>query len=550
MLRLLFSNARYRQIVLFFARLTLHVIVWEIVVRSLRLGALSRGTQRRRYRRAAQRFRALAARLGGVMIKVGQFLSTRVDVLPHYVTDELANLQDEAPPEPFERIRAVLEGELGEKLTQHFAHVDAQPLAAASLGQAHHATLTSGEEVVVKVQRPDIEVLVEIDLAALRVVSGWLKRYRPIRRRANVDALLAEFSAVLRQELDYVAEAAHARRFAEMFAGDDGVRIPRVYDDLTTRRVLTLEDVGYIKITDYAQLTALGLDRAEVADRLFKTYLTQIFTHGFFHADPHPGNLFVQPAGEDHGWRLVFVDFGMVGTITPQIRAALREGAIAVGTRDPARLIRAFQAVDALLPDADLDRIIAAQTEVFDRYWGKSMRELRQIDRREVARFTQQFRDLLFELPFQVPENLIYLGRTVAILSGMCTGLSPNFNVFVALTPFAQQLLAEETQGRNLDFWIDEALNVLRRLAALPARLDTALSRLEKGEFIITQKPTPEQAQQARALTRAINRFAGSVVCVGLLGAGTALYLNGQAALGVGGWGLAGAVLAWMLARE
>jgi len=550
MLRLLFINARYRQIVLFFARLTLHFIFWEIMLRSLGLGWLSRRTLRSRYTRAAQRFRALAARLGGVMIKVGQFLSTRVDVLPHYITDELANLQDEAPPEPFDKIRTVLAGELGDKLALRFERVDEQPLAAASLGQAHRAWLVGGAPVVVKVQRPGIEALVETDLAALRVVSGWLKRYGPIRRRANVDALLAEFSATLRQELDYVAEAGHARRFAEMFAADDGVRIPNVYDELTTTRVLTLEDVGYIKITDYAQLTAMGLDRAEVADRLFKTYLTQIFTHGFFHADPHPGNLFVQPAGEGHGWRLVFVDFGMVGAITPQIRAALREGAIAVGTRDPARLIRSFQAVDALLPGADLDRIIAAQTEVFDRYWGKSMRELRQIDPREAARFAQQFRDLLFELPFQIPENLIYLGRTVAILSGMCTGLSPNFNVFVALTPFAQQLLAEETQGRNLDFWLDEALNVLRRLAALPARLDTALSRLEKGEFTITQKPTPEQAQQARALTRAVNRFASSVVCVGLLGAGTALYLNGQAALGIGGWGLAGALLAWTLARE
>lgn len=549
MLRLLLHNARYRQILTFFARLTVHFIFWEILLRGLRLGALSQRTQRGRYTRAARRFRALAVRLGGVMIKIGQFLSTRADVLPAFVTDELAALQDEAPPESFAHIRAVLVRELGDRL-QQFERLEEQPLAAASLGQAHRARLVGGAAVVVKVQRPNIEALVEIDLAALGVVSQWLKRYPPISRRANVDALLAEFSATLRQELDYTAEAGHARRFAELFADDPGVRIPGVEAGLSTRRVLTLEDVGYIKITEAAQWMASGLERAEVADRLFKTYLTQIFTHGFFHADPHPGNLFVQPAGADHGWRLVFVDFGMVGHITPAIRAALREGVIAVGMRDPARLIRAFEAVDALLPGADVDRIIAAQTEVFDRYWGKSMRELRQIDRREVARFAQQFRDLLFELPFQVPENLIYLGRTLAILSGMCTALSPTFNVFAALAPFAQQLLAEEAQGRNADFWVDEVLEALRRLAALPARLEAALGRLERGEFTVIHKPTLEQGREARALTRAIRRLAHSVVGAALCLAGTALYLNGQPALGIGGWGLAGVVLVWALASE
>ena len=184
-----------------------------------------------------------------------------------------------------------------------------------------------GHAVVVKIQRPDIRQLLEVDLAALRIVVAWLKRYRPVARRADLDALVAEFSRTLWAEVDYLAEAEHARRFAAMFAGDAGVCVPRVYDERTTRSVLTLEDVYAIKITDYAAIEAAGISRAEVAQRLFRTYMHQIFEQGFFHADPHPGNLFVEPNGAA-GWRLVFVDFGMVGQVSDEMRQGLRDLAI------------------------------------------------------------------------------------------------------------------------------------------------------------------------------------------------------------------------------
>jgi len=539
-------NRRYLRIVLFFARVVVNFILWEILIRRIGLNRLAERTRRDRYTRAAGRFRALAIRLGGVMIKVGQFLSARVDVLPEYITQELSGLQDEVPAENFAAIKTVIESELGKPLVELFAAFDATPLAAASLGQAHRAALPSGEKVVVKVQRPGIERLVEIDLTALRTVVSWLKRYPPIRRRADLDALLKEFSATLRQELDYVAEAQNALRFAEMFKDDSAVRIPKVHPEFSKARVLTLEDVYFVKITDYAAITAAGVSRAEVAERLFHTYLYQIFTAHFFHADPHPGNLFVEPADDEHGWRLIFVDFGMVGTITPAIRAALREAAIAVGTRDPARLVHSFVAVGAILPSAELNRIIEAETAIFDRFWGKTMGELRQTDPREMRQFMRQFRDLLFELPFQVPENLIYLGRTVAILSGMCTGLNPDFNLFISLTPFAQQLLTEETSGEGLDYWFDQILEWLRKLAALPTRLDTALSRLERGEFTVTTKPSPEQKRQADQLNAALNRLTGGIVFAALAVAASFLFVNGQQIVAVGGWILAGGVLLWM----
>jgi predicted unusual protein kinase regulating ubiquinone biosynthesis (AarF/ABC1/UbiB family) len=543
-------NRRYLKITFHFAQLAIHIIYWEIFLRWVGLRRLSRRTAQRRYIKAAQRFRALAGRMGGVLIKVGQFMSARVDVLPEYITEILSGLQDEVPAESYEDIRQVIESEFGVPVGEKYQAFEQEPLAAASLGQVHCAVLPDGRTAVVKVLRPGIEKIVDIDLAALRTATGWLKYWNAISRRADVEALLAEFSATLLKELDYHSEANNALRFAEIFQDDDGIRIPDVYLEFCTGRVLTLEDVGYIKITDYDQITAAGVDRAEVARRLLATYLHQIFTVSFFHADPHPGNLFVEPPDEDHGWRLVFVDFGMVGDVTPRIRNAGRESIVAIGTRDPARLVQAFASMGGVLPGADLDRLIEAETAAFDRFWGKSMDELRQLDHTEMHRFMFQFRDLLYEMPFQVPENLIYLGRCIAILSGMCTGLYPQFNLFSELIPFAEKLMTEEIKGEGLDFWMAEIRNILTSLAALPGRVDRALGRIERNELTITTRPDETQVRQMRRFTVAINRLAGAVIFAGLLAAGVALTINQYTELGAGLAGASGVVLIWTIFRR
>ncbi|MBI3760476.1 MAG: AarF/ABC1/UbiB kinase family protein [Chloroflexi bacterium] len=568
-------RTRYLRIVLFFARVILNVIFWDLALRRIGLRGIAEHTAQRRYTDAARRFRALAIRMGGVLIKVGQFLSARVDVLPEYVTRELADLQDEVPPEKFADIRAVLESELKGTVGEKFAALDEMPLAAASLGPAHRAQLLTGERVVVKVQRPRIERLIETDLAALRTVVSWLKRYPPIRRRADVEALLSEFSRTLWEEVDYVAEGRNAVRFKEMFADDPGVRVPRLYAELSTKRALVLEDVYFIKITDYEAIAASGVDRAEIADRLFKTYLRQIFEEGFFHADPHPGNLFVEPPsppaplsqgergsvppslsasgreggwGDERGqgWRLVFVDFGMVGRVAPEMKAGLRDLAVAVGTRDPAGVVQAYRRLGVLLPSADLDRLREVETAVFDRFWGKTMNELRNINRREFREMTHEFRDVLYEMPFQIPEDLIFLGRCVAILSGMCTGLNPEFNLFEGLAPFARRLLAEEA-GEGLDYWLDRLIELGRRLVGLPARLDSALTKLERGEVSVVTRSSPAEARRMDRLTAAINRLVAGAIFAALLAVGAQLYLNEERTLGAIGLAGALAVLGWVV---
>jgi predicted unusual protein kinase regulating ubiquinone biosynthesis (AarF/ABC1/UbiB family) len=521
-------RARYWRIVRFFGGVTLSFIFWEIAMPRLGLRALTNRTRSERSRRAAVRFRALAIRMGGLMIKVGQFLSARLDVLPAEITQELSGLQDEVPPEEFEAIRSAAEADLGQPLSERYAFFDAEPLAAASLGQAHRARLCAHdaeevgfEDVVVKVQRPHIEQIVDVDLSALRRVAGWLNRYQPIAKRTDVRALVEEFAATTLQEIDYLAEGRNAETFAENFSANPRVHVPRVVWAVTSRRVLTLEDVSAIKISDYGAITAAGFDRAEVAKLLLDTYMQQILEDGFFHADPHPGNLFVTPL-EDGNWELTFVDFGMVGRVPDNLRAGLRELLIAIGTQDAKRLIESYKTLGVLLPRADLKLIELASMEVFDRFWGMSMADLKQLDHAELLRFGVQFRELMMDLPFQLPENLLLLGRTVAILSGMCTGLDPEFNLWTSIAPHANKLIAEEGAG-PLQTILAEGQKLAQLLIALPSRVDRVLTITERGEL---QTRNPALERQTRRVVLAVNRLSAIVVFAALLLAGATLYAS------------------------
>ncbi len=545
-------RGRYFHIVAFFAGVITRVVWWELILRRIGFRGLARRTRDERFRREATRFRGLAIRMGGVMIKVGQFLSSRLDVLPREVTDELANLQDEVPAEDFEDIRRLAEAELGKPLADLFDAVDPVPLAAASLGQVHRATLGSEHDVgfrdvVLKVQRPGIAAIVDTDLAALTRVGTWLMRYRPIRAHADVMALLREFSVILHEEIDYGHEADNAETFHRNFADDPGVKVPRVVRPLSARRVLTLEDVSAIKLGDYAAITNAGIDRADVAERLVTTYLKQVFEDGFVHADPHPGNLFVTPvpgrAGAPGTWQLTFVDFGMMARVPDTVRSALRELLIAVGTRDSSRVVKAYQMLDMILPGADFAAIERAEAEVFDRYWGMSMNELRNIDPQEVREFARQYRDLLLDLPFQVPQNLIYVARTVSILSGICTGLDPNVNLWQQVGPYARGLVEDEVSG-GLGDWLDRIGDALLALLALPGQAGRVFARADRGGIPVRD----EQAGRAlRSLSRSVDRLSGTVVTAGLLIAGSVVLTAGYVGAGVALFGLSGFALLWVL---
>ncbi|MCJ7536520.1 MAG: AarF/ABC1/UbiB kinase family protein [Anaerolineales bacterium] len=530
------DKSRYRRILFFFGRVILTLLFWDVFLRWVGFRKISNRTRSKRLQHIAQDYHHLAVQMGGVLIKVGQFLSARADMLPEEITSELSGLQDEVPPEDFNAIRQLLEAELGGSLGEKFAEFDQNPLAAASLGQVHRARLFSNQDqndrgwlqVVVKIQRPDIEQVITTDLAALRTVGSWAMRYEPIRRRADVPALLAEFSRILYEEIDYLAEGRNAETFAENFKDRPGVRIPGVVWSLTTRRVLTLEDVYAIKITDYDQITAAGISLDQVAERVFDIYLYQIFENGFFHADPHPGNMFVEPTTTNEAgqvsWQLTFVDFGMVGHVPPGARAGLRELAIGLATKDAARMVKSYQMLDVLLPSADLDLIAQADAKVFDRFWGKSMEQLREIPFEEMHEFAKEFRDLVYAMPFQVPQDIVFLMRTVAILAGICTGLYPNFNFWESLTPYASQLLAEQGESR-WDILFAEAGAILQTLLALPRKMESALDKIERDEVGVR---IPGLEPQLGGIELTLRRILYALIFAALLISGVLLQLGGE----------------------
>src|SRR5918912_1783460 len=271
-------------------------------------------------------FRRAAVQLGVLMIKLGQFLSSRADLLPQRALDVLSSLQDEVPPAPFSHVVSVIESELRRPVGELFASLESEATAAASLGQVHKAVLaTTGEVVAVKVQRPNIQRLVNMDLSTIRFVIWIISRFVNTSEFIDLMAFYREFRRTIFEEIDYVREAANARRFAEMFKDRHGIMIPRVIDGYTSRRVLVLEWGDGIKVNDYAQLEAAGISRYAVAKRTVEAYFYQFFEVGFFHADPHPGNIFVQPGPSATDPTVAFVDFGMVGSLSRTNKQGLKD---------------------------------------------------------------------------------------------------------------------------------------------------------------------------------------------------------------------------------
>lgn len=478
-------------------------------------------------RRFAQRFHVLAVDLGGLMIKVGQFMSSRLDVLPPEITAELEGLQDEVPPVPFPAIRALAEAELGAPLGKVFASVDQTPIAAASLGQVHRAQLllanaadTGLHQVVVKVQRPGIAEIVEVDLAALRKVGGWLSHIRLVSNRANAPALVEEFAQTSLEEIDYLNEAANAERFAADFANDNRVAVPGVVWERTTRRVLTLEDVTAIKITDTEALLAAGIDPAQVATVFASVMFDQLFTNGFFHADPHPGNIFVTPVTDtsaEYPWKLTFVDFGMMGEIPTSTRSGLRQLLIAAASRDGKGLVAAISDVGVLVPSAETAELERAMTQLFARFGGMGFAELREVDPREFRDFAVEFGDVVRSLPFQLPENFLLIVRAMSLTSGVCSSLDAQFNLWDSIEPYAARLLREERGNLAKDV-AQGTLDVVGLALRLPKRLDGLLTQIEDGSLRVAN---PRLERQVARLQRTAQRGIGALLFGALLISGS-----------------------------
>ncbi len=540
------DRKRYRRIRRFFLGILFQALLWDVLCNRPGLRWL-RPAPLPRWQQAARRFRALALEMGGVLIKLGQFLSIRVDILPPEITRELAGLQDEVPPAPVTEIVARIEADFGRPIDTIFASLTPEPLGAASLAQVHRVRLLSGEDAVVKVLRPGVEVLVETDLAAVDLVLRWLKRYHRIRERVDLDWLAEEFGTVTRRELDFQAEIENAARLAEDFRDDDGICLPRFYTDYCRQKTLTLENVGYIKIGDTAAMRAAGISPEAVADRLYSRYMQQVFETWFVHVDPHPGNLFVRPlptdeeksaghpgfapgdpvpAVPDRPFQIVFIDFGMMVPVPERLRQALREYAIGLGSRDARKIVNAFVQAGTLLPGADLKRLEAVHQAALDRFWGVQVSRMRDTALKEARYFLKEFQDVIREAPFQFQVDMLFIVRAIGILMGLAAHLDPDFDVWTKTLPFARRY-AGETIRSGTEEWFREALRLLQTLYRLPADLSGVLQQAREEGLTVRPRFSTEARQTVRQLGHAVDRL-GWRVLAGCLAISSAVFRAGD----------------------
>ena len=456
--------------------------------------------ERRQQRLAAWFVRELLA-LGSAFIKLGQLLSARPDLLPAVWVDQLAQLQDRVPAFPFAQAEALLEAELGPRC-QEVVEIDPIPLGSASLAQVHRAQLRSGRDVVLKLQRPGLERLFRLDLKVMEQVAAAVQRHPSWGRGRDWVALARECRRVLLRELDFRIEAEHAARFRQQFLDDPGIRIPAVVWELTSRRVLCLDYLPGIKINDREALIAKGIDPSEVAEKGAASYLQQLVRFGFFHADPHPGNLAVAEDGA-----LIYYDFGMMGQISSRLRSRFGVMVTAAAARDANALVQELQAAGVISHGIDpgpVRRLVRVMlNEALTPPFPSNVLE----------RLSGDLYALVYGQPFQLPVELIFVMRALSTFEGVGRALDPGFSLVAIAKPKLLPLMTSSGAGPN-DLFNELGRQVgaiSSRAVGLPRRLDESLERLEQGDLQL-QIRLGESDRQFRRMAVAQQSIAQSVL--------------------------------------
>lgn len=459
-----------------------------------------------------EHLRSALEELGTTFIKLGQILSTRADLLPPDYLSELTKLQDNALPVPFEEIQEVLLAELGQPLENIFLHFEAEPLASASIGQAHVALLPDGTEVVVKVRRPGVVEQVNEDLEILRELAATASRHWEFADRYDLVGLAEEFSQTLRNELDYIREGHNAERFAANFAGDASIHIPRVFWETTTSRVLTLERIQGVKINDLAGLDAQGTDRRWLANYATNVLLKMVCEDGFFHADPHPGNFFIEQNGA-----IGLIDFGMVGALDESTQERLADLLVAINHQDANRLVDVL--LDLGVSRKQIDRALLRRDvqHLLDRYWGLPLGELK------VTALLNDVSAVMRKHHLHLPTNLALLLKTVIMIEGLGVNLDPDFQFTATLEPYTEQLVLRQYAPLRWVRGLGRAgLDFAKLGAEMPQQLRRIMSAAEGGNFRIGMHP-----EGFDPIVNRLEKISNRIV----LGVIAAAFINGLAVL-------------------
>ena len=368
--------------------------------------------------------------LGPTFIKIGQSMGTRADLLPLPFVKELGKLVDQVPPFPNDVAFARIEHELGRKINEVYAEFELQPVAAASLGQVYRARLHTGEEVAIKVQRPNLEATIKGDIVILKKVAKFAERFPQLNENADWAGMLKEFDVTIHEEMDYAAEGQNAERFRDSFKNWTNIHVPKIYWNATTAKVLTMEFIHGTKVTDIETQREHNISPEKVNRLLIKTYLKQLLEDGFFHADPHPGNLLVMPDG-----RLAFFDFGMVGRITPQLQAKMIDAFFHVVGKDPGGIAEDLIELDFLKPGTNPSVIKPVVERMFEFHFNLKLKDV------NFKELTYDLADVMYDYPFRLPSNFTYIMRALMTLEGIGIVTDPEFNFFETAKPYAKEFM-------------------------------------------------------------------------------------------------------------
>ena len=428
-----------------------------------------------------RRFREMAVEMGGLMIKLGQFFSTRVDIFPSVVIRELASLQDEVQELPFAALEPVFLSEFECTAETIFDWINPVALAAASLGQVHEGRLPDGTRVAIKILRPGIEDMTAIDLRVIRIVLTYLRRHTHWGGVFDLNLIYREFYDTVMAELDYQQEGKNAETLSRNLSSWPEVLCPKIYWEYSSQRVLTMEFMEGVKINQFDEIEAMGVDRHKIAKQIIDIYCQQLLVDGFFHADPHPGNLLVNAEG-----KLIVLDFGMVGYIEPVIRQQIVKFCITILKRDYVSAAEQLTDMGFLRPHADarlIGRLLQVLVEVF-------MASRQRPDNNSFQQLLLDLESLLYSQPFQIPGHYVFIGRAGGILLGVCADLDPAINFVETARPYFDRFIKDERIG-ILHKLKDEGQDWITNMIALPPHLQRVLHQLEHGDITVKVQQHP-----------------------------------------------------------
>jgi len=454
----------------------------------------------------AKRLRIILEELGPTFIKLGQMLSTRADIVPTDIFQELQKLQDRVPPVPPDKIREAIERELRSPIEDIFIEFDDSPIAAASIGQVHRARLKNGDKVAVKIQRPNIRRMIEGDIDILKTMAALAERHIQEAELYAPVEFVNEFAKSIRQELDYNLEARNLERFSHIFMDDDSVHIPKLYWNLTSSKILTMELIEGIKISQIDELRRQGYDTKKIAYKGAEAYLKQIFLHRFFHGDPHPGNIFILP-GEVIG----FMDFGIVGRLSPVMVTRLNDLLIAVVRKDPDKITDNLLKISKISDESDIEDLKVDISDFVDKYYGVSLNQFQMSEViRELSEASARHR-------IRVDKQLTLLGKVLAEIEGIGSQLDPDFNVIPLIEPFARRLALQRNSPREV---LSRSANIVKdytdMMTGLPRDLQSALEKAKSGKLRIEFKHVGLEDVES-TLERSTSRLAFAIIVAALV---------------------------------